>query len=149
MLKKNKKEDNVTLNRPAVRIIERNLFHYLGNKLEYEELRRDIAESCCYALEPTGIRSTGGNNDPTMQKTVKLEKEARELKKWIDVVEAVLKRYKDTLYADFINLVYFKKLNQIKVCELLYISRSTFFKWKDEIIKYTAMLAYKENLINL
>lgn len=137
------------LNRQNVKVVEKHLYHHLEDIRAYDELRQDIAESCCYKLDPTGIRSTGGDNDPTMQKTAQLEKEAAVLKAWINVVKDVLRKYELTLYADFISMVFFERLNQIKVCDLLYISRSTFFNWKEEIINYTAMLAFKENLIIL
>lgn len=137
------------LNRQTVRTIEKHLYNHLEDIRAYDELRQDIAESSCYKLDPTGIRSTGGDNDPTMQKAAQLEKEASVLKAWIGVVKAVLRKYELTLYADFISMVFFKRLSQIRVCDLLYISRSTFFNWKEEIINYTAMLAFKENLIIL
>jgi len=44
---------------------------------------------------------------------------------------------------------YFDELGEIQNCLELHIERTTYYRWREEIVVYTAMIAAQEGLIRI
>ncbi len=66
---------------------------------------------------------------------------------WKEIVEAVKEKYKDTSKGRFIQMKYEQRMNMIPICMELYISQSTFYTWRNEIINEIEKRAAYEQLI--
>jgi hypothetical protein len=95
-----------------------------------------------------GINGIGYHSDPTAVKAIKLStNRITEYGKWIKAVEQVKGKYRDTDKAKFIKLKYDKGLSEKEVCKQLFISRTTFFTWRKEIVLYTGLVALQNGVL--
>jgi hypothetical protein len=121
--------------------------YYLYNsdrlKREIEQARTQIIEAGSTEMAG-GINGIGYHSDPTAGKALKLStNRIAEYEKWIKTVEQVRKKYQGTDKAKFIEAKYGKGLSEKEVCRRLFISRTTFFTWRKEIVLYTGLLPCK------
>lgn len=125
--------------------------YYLYNsdrlKREIEQARTQIIEAGSTEMAG-GINGIGYHSDPTAGKAIKLStNRIMEYEKWMKVVEQVRKKYQGTDKAKFIKLKYRKGLSEKEVCKQLFISRTTFFTWRKEIVLYTGFVALQNGVL--
>ena len=125
--------------------------YYLYNS---DRLKREIEQTRKQLIEAGNPEMVGGINgisyhsDPTAGKAIKLStNRIIEYEKWIKVVEQVRGKYQDTDKAKFIELKYGKGLSEKEVCKQLFISRTTFFTWRKEIVLYTGLVALQNGVL--
>ncbi|MGN0694545.1 MAG: DUF1492 domain-containing protein [Lentihominibacter sp.] len=68
---------------------------------------------------------------------------------WKAVVEAVKEKYAGTDKGKFLQMKYEQRMNMVHICMELYISQSSFYAWRQEIINEVEKRAAYEHLIEL
>lgn len=125
--------------------------YYLYNsdklKREIEQARKQLIEAGKPEMAG-GINGIGYHSDPTAGKAIKLStNRIMEYGKWIKTVEQVRKKYQGTDKAKFIEAKYGKGLAEKEVCKQLFISRTTFYAWRKEIVLYTGLVALQNGVL--
>lgn len=137
------------LDRRTYKKIEYYLYNYYKIKREVELKKQDIIESGGRDLAEWG----GGisyRSDPTAVKAVKLcKRDIIEYEKWLKTVEISINHFKNTEKGRLLQMKYFEELSEMYICQELHIERATYFRWREEIVIYTAMLALQEGLIKI
>ncbi|NPV44819.1 MAG: DUF1492 domain-containing protein [Firmicutes bacterium] len=130
-------------------MIEYHLYHYFQIRQELEQEKWDIIESGGRDI----IEYGGGisyHSDPTASKAVKLTRpDLVEKEKWLKVIEGTIQHFQGTEKGRLLQKKYFDQLGERYVCEELHIERTTYYRWREEIVVYTAMLAIQEGLIKI
>lgn len=127
--------------------IEYHFFAYAEEKKQIENLERDIAEAITPNLD--GIGGSSGKSDPTAQKAAQIERETKELRMWVDVVEQTIRRYQDDPVGDFIEQYYFSGKNALISQMELHIGTTTFYARRKAVIIYAALKASAFKLIDI
>ena len=127
--------------------------YYLYNadklKREIEQVRKELIEAGKLEMAG-GINGIGYHSDPTAVKAIKLStNRIAEYEKWIKTVEQVRKKYQGTDKAMFLELKYGKGLSEKEACRRLFISRTTFFTWRKEIVLYAGFIAFQNGVLKL
>jgi RinA family phage transcriptional activator len=137
------------LERQIYKKIEWHLYNYFNLKREVNEAKEEIINAGGRDLTEWG----GGisyHSDPTALRAIKLTKpELIEKEKWLKVIESTIKRYQGTEKGQLLQKKYFDELGEKHICQKLHIERATYFRWREEIVTYTAMLALQEGLISI
>ena len=129
------------------RIIEKNLCKYN----EYLKRQNEKIEDIIYS---SGSNSGSGNSnkylDITGEKAMKLCEETIE-KKWLKVIDQLISKFanKDKNIKYLLENKYFKGRSIIEIQSDLHVEKSTIYRWKDDILIFTAILAIQEGLIEL
>ena len=126
---------------------------YLYN---YHHLRREVRETKENIIEAGGrdYSEYGGGqafrSDPTASKAVRLcKEEIVNYEKWLKVVEHVMAKHEGSGHGRLLQKKYFEELGEVQICMELNIERSTYYRWREEIVVYTAMIAVQEGLIKI
>jgi RinA family phage transcriptional activator len=137
------------LDRRTYKQIEWHLYNYHDLKQEVAEDKEDIINAGGRDYAEYG----GGQSfrsDPTAAKAMRLcKRDIAEYEKWLKVIEHVIKRYSGTPLGMLLQKQYFDELGEIQICRELHIERSTYYRWRGEIVVYTAMIAVQEKLIKV
>lgn len=137
------------LERQTYKQVEWYLYNYHAVRWEVQEAKEDIINSGGRNYSEYG----GGQSyrsDPTAAKAMRLCKEnILGYERWLKVVESVLKRYDGQPQGDLIQKKYFDELGEVEICQELHIERTTYYRWREEIVLYAAMLAIQEGLIKI
>jgi len=137
------------LDRKTYRRIEYYLYHYFQIRREVEQEKEDIIESGGRNIVEWG----GGisyHSDPTANKAIKLTRpDLIEKEKWLKVIEDTIQHFQGTEKGRLLQKKYFDQLGERHVCEELHIERTTYYRWREEIVIYIAMLAIQEGLIKI
>lgn len=137
------------LARQTYKQVEWYLYNYHKIKREVKISKEDIIEGGGRDLAEWG----GGisyRSDPTASKAVRLCKdEIVNYEKWLKVIDHVVKRYKNTGHGRLLQKRYFDELGEVQICRELHIERTTYYRWREEIVVYTAMIAAQEGLIKI
>ena len=125
--------------------------YYLYNsdrlKQAIEQTRKQLIEAGKPEMAG-GINGIGYHSDPTAGKAIKLStNRIIEYEKWIKTVEQVRKKYQGTDKAKFIEAKYGKGLSEREVCKQLFISRTTFYVWRKEIVLCTGFVALQNGVL--
>jgi hypothetical protein len=137
----------VILDKRTFKKIEYYLYNSDRLKREIEQARTQLIEAGSPEMAG-GINGIGYHSDPTAGKALKLStNRITEYGKWIKAVEQVKGKYRDTDKAKFIKLKYDKGLSEKEVCKQLFISRTTFFTWRKEIVLYTGFVALQNGVL--
>lgn len=127
--------------------IEWYLYNYHNLRREVEREKRDIIEAGGRDLAEWG----GGisyHSDPTALRAVKLTRpELIEKEKWLKVIENTIQHFKGTEKGRLLQKRYFDQLRERYTCRELHIERTTYYRWREEIVLYTALLAAQYGLI--
>ena len=126
--------------------MEEELQKYYEHKAEFESLREAIIRSSGDTDMPVVNRKQKNTSDVTQQKVFELRTNTRlrvleETLKAIETVHDSLDKQKQT----FVRMCWWEGRDQEAICDLLHISRSTFFRWCREIIED---IAKKRGLID-
>ncbi|HHZ00002.1 MAG TPA: DUF1492 domain-containing protein [Tissierellia bacterium] len=139
----------MVLDRKTYKKIEYYLYHYFQIRQEVEREKQDIIEARGRDLAEWG----GGmsyHSDPTASKAVKLARpELVEKEKWLRVIEKTIQHFQGAEKGRLLQKKYFGELGEKQICRELHIERATYFRWREEIVTYTAMLALQEGLISM
>jgi hypothetical protein len=137
----------VILDKRTFKKIEYYLYNADKLKREIEQARKELIEASNPEMAG-GINGIGYHSDPTAGKAIKLStNRITEYGKWIKAVEQVKGKYRDTDKAKFIKLKYDKGLSEKEVCKQLFISRTTFFTWRKEIVLCTGFIALQNGVL--
>ncbi len=135
------------LDRKLRRRVERALYDYKRNK---ELAAADIVE-----LSERGLTAkygaVGGGTDvgnPTESKAI-MAVEGNETVLWCRVIEETLNHFRNTGKDTLIQLKYFEKIKEKRICEKLFIERSAFFDWLTDVLTYATMIALQFNLLKI
>jgi len=147
-----RRENMGILSRKIYKQIEWYLYNYYEIKREVQELKDEIIEGIegrSYDISELG----GGisyHSDPTALKTLKLcKKDIVDYEKWLKIIDAVIKHFSGTEKGRMLQKKYFDELGETHIRQELHIERTTYYRWREEIVIYTAMLAIQEGLIKL
>lgn len=144
-------ENMALIDRKTYKKIEYYLYNYNEIKKEINEHKKDIIESGGMEIGEVG-KGQGYHSDPTAIKAMKLykiSKYTKDDKKWLEIVEQTMQKYKGTAKGRLINLKYGQELGKIRICQELNIERATYYNWRQEIVTYAALLAAQEGLIKV
>lgn len=137
------------LARQTYKQVEWYLYNYHKIKREVKISKEDIIEGGGRDLAEWG----GGisyRSDPTASKAVRLcKEEIVNYERWLKVIEHVIKHYNGTPLGLLLQKRYFDEFGEIQICRELHIERSTYYRWREEIVTYAAMIAVQEGLIKI
>jgi hypothetical protein len=137
------------LSKDIYRLIEKQFYNYPRIKRELEKYKREVATSRPAEIGEWG-QGRSCHSDPTALKAIKLTtREIRDKEAWLKVIEKVCKHFAGTEKGQFIKLQYFDRLRRNQICEKLFIKRTTYYNWRNSIVYYTALIAQKEDLIDI
>lgn len=135
------------LERRIYKKIEYYLYHYHQIRKEIEQEKEIIIQSGGRDLTEWG----GGisyHSDPTANKAIKLTSpELLEKEKWLKVIEGTIQHFQGTEKGRLLQKKYFDQLGERHICKELHIERTTYYRWREEIVLYTALLAAQYGLI--
>lgn len=135
------------LDRKTYRKIEYYLYHYHQIRREVEQEKQDIIEAGGRDILEWG----GGisyHSDPTASRAIKLTNpELLEKEKWLKVIEGTIQHFQGTEKGRLLQKKYFDQLGERHICRELHIERTTYYRWREEIGLYTALLATQYGLI--
>lgn len=91
-------------------------------------------------------------SDPTATKTLELldlseERWAAVL--WVNVIKDVIAKYEGSPKGQLLELKYFGDMSEEYICSRLTIDRATYFRWRNELVLYTALVAAQNRLIEV
>lgn len=134
------------LDRKTRKKIEWAFRSYATLRTQAAEYLVDIAES---GLTPNygavGGSSCAGN--PTEVKGIRAAEHTAVL--WCKVVEKTMERFEDTGKDTLIKLKYFKNEKERHILDKLYIDRSAYYDWINDILTYATMIALQFGVIKI
>ena len=129
--------------------IESHFIYAQEERIRVAELTADIAEASSYALDPTGVHGTK-ISDMTADRVERIEKETRELKGWVQVVIETFKHFeKDVLMINLLSMLYVEKIGAEAVMDKLYISKTSLYEYRKEILRYAALKAVSKGIFEV
>lgn len=139
----------------AVKTLEHFLYNYYNELRELHDMKQNIIESSPAQFEEVGGGGISRHSDPTALKGIKLttNKEIVRREKWLKVVKdliddmKVIDKREGKDYTGLIQKKYFDELGEEQVCDELKIERTTYFKWKKDILRHGLLLAAAIGLI--
>ena len=129
--------------------IESHFIYAQEDRIRVAELTADIAEASSYALDPTGVHGTK-ISDMTADRVERIEKETRELKGWVQVVIETFKHFeKEVLMINLLSMLYVEKIGAEAVMDKLYISKTSLYEYRKEILRYAALKAVSKGIFEV
>lgn len=129
--------------------IEYHFTNHENDIIAVKELTEEIAEHYDFTPEVTGIRSSSANHEKISKQIEEIQRTTDKLRKWINVVKATKKYFKDIIHGDFIKLYYENEKPISEIADTLYVSRESVYKYRQDVLNYAAAKADKYNLIKL
>ncbi len=127
--------------------LERHLFYHQEERLELERRRREIME---HQPEPDESgRRAGGPTDPTGSAVVQSEMDLDHLEAWVRTAEETFERFRKTPKGSLMAAYYTERSDVGHVCRMLFISRKTFYAWREEILAIAAYRATEKGLVRI
>ncbi len=144
------------LDSKTYKLIEWHLFHYFDLRrqvVEYEDRRKAISDSS-RAQFTGGGHGVSFRSDPTATKTLDLfdlaaEYQESKAETWVMVIEQVIARYEGSPKGKLLELKYFGDMSDDFIQDRLNIERATYFRWRNELVIYTALVAACNGLIEV
>lgn len=126
--------------------------HFINAKAEQEQVQmitRDIAEETNCSIDASGVHASGVT-DVVSIKAQKIEKATRILKAWGEVVKATTAHFSsDSLMKDVFDRLYVQKIGAEQIMRELYISKTSLYEYRKEILRYGAMKAIEKGLMEV
>lgn len=136
------------LSKKQCEVIEWHLFRYK----EHLHNAKFIEEKIINAYSSFDISLGGRTNihsDTTASKALKLCNNNDEDTKWVSVIQKVYKRFEGTGIDKLLEERYFNKRSINDVMLNLHIEKTTIYRWREELLTYTMILAVQEKLIKV
>ncbi len=134
------------LSRTVYKTIEWHLYNYPTLKEQITRERDDIILAADYSLK--GGPRGSGVSDTTGSTVQKLEELGRK-ETWCTVVEETIRKYEGGVLGVVMEQTYLRRRPAGRGMQFLYIDRSTYYKWRKEIVNYAAMKACERRLISV
>lgn len=132
------------LERANFRVIELELYNYKNTKKEYEFLIDEILHGSPQPSEAIGASRGIDISNPTEKKVMKIVTSAHiiELDRRVKAIQFMIRMIENSpepKKKELLDMKYFsQRYNDHNIIERLHIDRSTFFKWRKEIIVLVA-----------
>jgi hypothetical protein len=126
--------------------IEHAFYNYEALKRQGAEYLVDLAQAGITAKYDSVGGRTGCSN-PTQDKAI-LCADAKAVG-WCHVVERTRERYTQTDKEELIKQKYIEHKSPYRICNSLYITKTTLYEWINEILTFAAMVAIQEGLIKI
>lgn len=137
------------LDRETYKKMEYYLYNYFEIKKEVQDHKEDIVNAGRREIDISGS-GRSYHADTTAMKALKLvAPEMQKKEKWLEIIEKTLKQYDGTDKGKLLEKKYFDELGELHICNELYISRATYYNWREEILLYMTLLAVQNKLINV
>lgn len=139
-------------------ILDKHTYKKIEKRLyEYDDLKEEIEieeENIIYGSKNGTCDGGMGNAiaKSTEQRALKLiesNKRNEQDKAWIEVIDEVVGKFKDTEHEKIIDLQYRKQLRIQKILNSLHIEKSTYYDKKNDIIIYTALKAAEKGILKI
>lgn len=117
------------------------LLHPYDQALSRQPITQDVGGGHAKVSDSTALTAVRRNSPPGNIKSAE---------RWLNVLEAVFERLRGTPKETFVLAFYNGKREHQKmekVCRKLYISMSTAYQWRDEIVNMVALVAAMRGLI--
>lgn len=137
----------MVISRENSKLIEQHLYNHEEEKKRLKQRKIEIAENIVHAADKTGIRGSM-KSDPTYTKALKIEAETALLQAWVDVIEDTFAYFKGTETGEFMQDVYCGWARYTDAANM-YVSKSTYYRKREDVVTYAAIKAYEKNLINV
>lgn len=134
------------LEKDTIRKIE---YYFYNYEQEHEQLEL-INEDIIYGIQSGFIDGSKGNaiRSKTENSAIDLiDKRNTEKEHWLEVVESVVERFKDTEYQGVFNLTYKEQYKLPKILRILAMEKSCYYERRNDIIIYAALKAIEKRLI--
>lgn len=113
------------------------------------EIIKDIAEESSYSIEPTGVHGTK-MTDQTSDRASRIERETRELKKWVEVERETYNHFKhDPLMGEVYRQLYRERKGYQDIIEDMFIGQTSLYTYRREILYYATMRAVSKQLMEI
>ena len=113
------------------------------------EIIKDIAEESSYSIDPTGVHGTK-MTDQTSDRASRIERETRELKKWVEVERETYDHFKhDPLMGEVYRQLYRERKGYQDIIEDMFIGQTSLYTYRREILYYATMRAVSKQLMEI
>lgn len=142
------------LNSQTYKAIEWHLYRYHELRREAVDLRAEREALLNPGRTPAspGGGGVSRRSDPTATNTLsrmRLGDRQAEAALWVKAIEHVIARYEEDSKGTLLDLQYFSDMAEDYICEKLSIDRATYFRWRTEVVIYTALVATQYRLIKV
>ena len=137
----------MVLSKKIIFEIEWQLKRYKQLKEIVEDEKMDIILSSNKNFDNFYSKTGGIYTDETGSKAIKICNSVSNEEKWVRIIEQAVNFFAGTGIDLFIVKKYFEKKSFEEVRKELNIERTTFYKWRQDIITYICLKAIQENLI--
>ncbi len=132
------------ISKELFRRIEHELYNYQEHVRELNEARAEVLYGTPHRFEG---KSKGCASDPTAVRGIKLARlDETEQAKWVECIHDALEAM-PTEYKMLVKYRYFDRMRPDMVARKLHISRSLFFKWRENIVLHIVLLATERDLV--
>ncbi|MBU5451289.1 hypothetical protein [Acetivibrio sp. MSJd-27] len=139
----------MVIDRKTTKRIEYYLRNYQAIKMDLENIREARDDVILSSPPPSdGLPHGTSVGNPTESKAMNLAK-MEENRKWIDIIDDTLLKFKGTGKDNLMILRYFEGASPSKTARKLYIDIRTVFRWQQDIIYYIALLSVSKKLISV
>lgn len=136
------------LSRSIIKEIESHFYNWRSEREELDRLSSQMARG--FSLpQNIGLSAEYCAVIPSETGILEMERHIEYLQRWIALVDTVHSKLANTPQLSFITMIYMEKMNEVQVCERLFIERRTFYNWKSDILGYAAMKACEMGLISV
>lgn len=139
----------ILINKQQSKEIEYHFVNHESDIIAVKELTEEIAERYDFTPEVTGIHSNSVSNEKILKQIEEIQQMTDKLHKWINVVQKTKEYFKDIIHSDFIKLYYENEKSISEIANMLYVSRESVYKYRQDVLNYAAAKADKYNLIKL
>ena len=139
----------MVIDRKTTKRIEYYLRNYQAIKMDLENIREARDDVILSSPPPSdGLPHGTCVGNPTESKAMNLAK-MEENRKWIDIIDDTLLKFKGTGKDTFIEMKYFNGYSVQMISDRLYIDRATVFNWREDVLNYICFLGAAKKIISV